>query len=165
MASSESKCPRTQTGCCFLLDSGVISIGFNGKEPGGPNEWEWKLDGDPEVIHAEEQCIRKLLAEGLSAKNATVYVTLSPCLSCAKLLVGAKVKRVVYLNQYRKTEGIEYLQRYGVAVEQYQEKEPEHNHALSTDFNIFPLLSKYTQRSSSFKYPRSFQTTQLCTNC
>lgn len=122
-AARESKCPRTHTGCCFLLESGVISIGFNGKEPGGPNEWDWTPDGDNEVIHAEEQCIRKLLAEGLSAKNATVYLTLSPCLSCAKLLTGAKVKRVVYLEAYRKTEGIDYLEKYGVEIEKYQHKE------------------------------------------
>lgn len=120
LAAYESKCPRKQVGCCFLLKSGLISIGFNGKEPGGPNEWEDTGESDPEVIHAEEQCLRKLLDEGVSANGATVYVTLSPCLGCSKLLVGAKVSRVVYKEEYRITTGLDYLRRYGVEVQRYE---------------------------------------------
>lgn len=123
-AAEQSKCPRTHTGCCILLDSGMIAIGFNGHAPGGPNEWEWKENGDPEVVHAEMNALGKLLEEGVSAKNATVFVTLSPCLDCAKLLVRAKVGRVVYLQQYRKTEGLEYLVKYGVEVERYGDSGP-----------------------------------------
>ncbi len=87
-------------------------------EPGGPNDWE-DNGPNPEVIHAEEQCLRKLLAEGVKAAGATVYLTSSPCPSCSKLLVGAKVKRVVYAEEYRITAGIDYLKKYGVLVEQF----------------------------------------------
>lgn len=118
-ASQESKCPRKQVGCCILLETGVISIGLNGHAPGGPNEWEWKENGDPEVIHAEWNSLGKLLEEGISCKNATVYVTLSPCLECSKLLVRAKVKRVVYNEDYRKRDGLDYLIKYGVQVEKF----------------------------------------------
>jgi dCMP deaminase len=129
-ASHESKCPRTQVGCCLLLESGMIAIGFNGHASGGPNEWDYKESGDPEVIHAELNCLGKLLEEGVSAKGATAYITLSPCLECAKLLVRAKVARVVYLEAYRKTEGIDYLAKYGVMVEKYPEDQ------LGIDFTI-----------------------------
>lgn len=120
-AAQESKCPRKQVGCCLLLESGMIAVGFNGHASGGPNEWEYKEQGDPEVIHAELNCLGKLLEQGVSAKNSTVYVTYSPCLDCAKLLVRAKVKRVVYLEAYRKPEGIDYLAKYGVQAEKYSE--------------------------------------------
>lgn len=120
-AAEESKCPRKHTGCCIHLESGMLSIGFNGHAPGGPNEWAYTENGDPEVVHAELNALGKLLEQGVSAKNSTVYITLSPCLDCAKLLVRAKVKRVVYLEQYRKTEGLEYLKKYGVQVERYGE--------------------------------------------
>lgn len=118
-ASQESKCPRKQVGCYILLESGLGSIGFNGMASGAPNEWEYTENGNPEVVHAELNSLGKLLEEGVKAKNATVYVTLSPCLDCAKLLVRAKAKRVVYLEDYRNISGIEYLERNGVIVEKY----------------------------------------------
>ena len=110
--SKESKCPRKAVGCVIVAQSGMLSIGFNGHASGGPNEWAYTDDGNPEVVHAELNALGKMLEQGVSAKGATVYVTLSPCLECGKLLVRAKVKRVVYLNEYRKTEGIDYLIKY-----------------------------------------------------
>lgn len=119
-ASWESKCPRKQVGCCILLESGMLSIGFNGMASGGPNEWEYSENGNPEVVHAELNSLGKLLEEGVKAKNATIYVTLSPCIDCAKLLVRARAKRVVYLEEYRNTSGIDYLIKYGVRVDKYE---------------------------------------------
>lgn len=115
-ASTESRCPRTQVGCVVVLESGVVCPGLNGMPPGGPNDWEYSPTGNPEVIHAELQALGKCLEQGLSAKGANVYVTLSPCLDCAKLLVRARAKRVVYLNEYRDTTGLEYLRKYKVEV-------------------------------------------------
>ena len=66
-----------------------------------------------------------MLEEGVSAKGATIYTTLSCCLQCAKQLVGAKVKRVVYLEEYRDKTGLEYLSRYGVKVEKFEEENKE----------------------------------------
>lgn len=118
-AAQESKCPRKQVGCIILADSGMVSPGLNGHASGGPNEWEFKEEGDPEVVHAEMQALGKMLEQGVSAKGATVYVSLSPCLECSKLLVRAKVSRVVYLEDYRKTDGLNYLIKYGVLVEKF----------------------------------------------
>lgn len=116
-AAAESRCPRTRVGCVVVLGSGVVCPGLNGMPPGGPNDWEFSPDGNPEVIHAELQALGKCLEQGLSAKGSTVYVTLSPCLECAKLLVRAGVRRVVYRDKYRKVDGINYLIKYGVVVE------------------------------------------------
>ncbi len=118
-AACESQCPRMQVGCVVVLESGIIAPGFNGHASGGPNQWEFSPNGNPEVVHAELNSLGKCLEQGLSARNATVYVTLSPCLECAKLLVRAKVKRVVYYAEYRDLTGVEYLKKYNVEVERY----------------------------------------------
>lgn len=120
-AATESKCPRTQVGCVVVLESGVVCPGLNGMAPGGPNEWEYSPTGNPEVVHAELQALGKCLEQGLSARNASVYVTLSPCLSCAMLLVRAKVKRVVYKDAYRDTAGLDYLSKYKIEVTKYEQ--------------------------------------------
>jgi dCMP deaminase len=121
--SNESRCPRTQVGCVILAESGMTALGFNGHASGGPNEWEFSTEGNPEVVHAELNALGKMLEQGVSAKGATVYVTLSPCLDCGKLLVRAKVARVVFRDSYRKTEGIDYLRKYGVEVEKWEDLE------------------------------------------
>lgn len=121
--AKESKCPRAKVGCIVLATSGMVAPGFNGHASGGPNEWEFKEGGDPEVVHAELNALGKMLEQGVSAKGATVYVTLSPCLECAKLLVRAKVARVVFAVPYRITAGIDYLKKYGVEVESMSKEE------------------------------------------
>jgi len=117
--AAKSQCPRTQVGCAIVLASGVVSPGFNGMASGGPNQWEFSPDGNPEVVHAELNSLGKCLEQGLSTKGANLYVTLSPCLECAKLLVRAGVTRVVYRDEYRITTGLDYLRKYGVEVEKY----------------------------------------------
>ncbi|ATW58243.1 tRNA-specific adenosine deaminase [Pseudomonas phage ventosus] len=119
--AAQSKCPRTQVGCALVLESGVVAPGFNGHASGGPNEWEFSPDGNPEVVHAELNSLGKCLEQGLSTNGATMYVTLSPCLHCAMLLVRAKVKRVVYRDDYRLTEGLDYLKKYKVEVVKYED--------------------------------------------
>lgn len=118
--AAKSLCPRTQVGCALVLASGIIAPGLNGMASGGPNQWEFSPDGNPEVIHAELNSLGKCLEQGLSTRGATMYVTLSPCLECAKLLVRAGVVRVVYRDKYRMTTGIDYLEKYNIVVEQYK---------------------------------------------
>lgn len=121
--AQESKCPRKKVGCVILLESGSLSLGTNGFPAGQEEQWNDGSVSNPLVSHAELNSLGKLLEEGVSAKNATVYVTLSPCIECSKLLVRAKVKRVVYLEEYRDKTGLEYLRRYNVEVEKFEEKE------------------------------------------
>ena len=119
--ATESKCPRKQVGCVILLESGSLSLGCNGFPQGQDEQWNDGSTSNKLVTHAELNALGKLLEEGVSAKNATVYLTLSPCIECSKLLVRAKVKRVVYLEAYRDPLGVEYLERYGVEVEKFSE--------------------------------------------
>lgn len=119
--ANESQCPRTHVGCALVLASGVVSGGFNGMASGGPNQWEFSPNGNPEVVHAELNSLGKCLEQGLSTKGAHLYVTLSPCLECAKLLVRAGVKRVVYRDAYRITDGLDYLMKYNVEVTKYEQ--------------------------------------------
>lgn len=121
-ASTESRCPRTQVGCALVLESGVVCPGLNGMASGGPNDWDYSETGNPEVVHAELQALGKCLEQGLSTRGATIYVTLSPCLECAKLLVRAGVQRVVYREQYRRLEGLQYLAKYRVTIEHLKEE-------------------------------------------
>lgn len=122
-ASEESRCPRLHVGCAIVLKSGIISSGFNGHASGGPNEWAYTEVPDPEVIHAEMNALGKCLEQGLAVSGATMYLTHSPCPECAKLIVRAGVKRVVYVTEYRLTAGIDYLKKYNVEVEKYAEPE------------------------------------------
>lgn len=119
--AQESKCPRKKVGCVILLESGSLSLGTNGFPAGQEEQWNDGSVSNPLVSHAELNSLGKLLEEGVSAKNATVYLTLSCCVECAKLLVRAKVKRVVYLEEYRDTTGLDYLKFYGVKVEKFEE--------------------------------------------
>lgn len=119
-AEKQSRCPRTQVGAALVLESGIVSPGFNGMASGGPNEWAFDPCGNPEVVHAEMNAMGKCLEQGLSTKGATLYVTHSPCPECAKLVLRAGVKRVVYRTEYRLTAGIDYLKKYNVEVEKYE---------------------------------------------
>ena len=120
-AAHESKCPRKKVGCCILLESGLTALGINGFPEKQEEQWNDGTTSNPLVTHGELNALGKLLEQGVSAKGATVYVTLACCVDCAKLLVRAKVKRVVYLDEYRCTEGLQYLKKYGVVVEQFKE--------------------------------------------
>jgi dCMP deaminase len=119
-AARQSQCPRKQVGFVFVLESGIVAPGFNGHASGGPNQWAYSPDGNPEVVHAELNALGKCLEQGLSTKGATGYGTLICCLECAKLVVRAGVKRIVYEEAYRKTDGLEYLKTYNVEVEQFK---------------------------------------------
>lgn len=122
--ASESKCPRKKVGTVVLLKSGLIAVGVNGFPEGLEEAWyEDASISNPAVTHAELNAFGKLLEQGVSASGATVYVTLSPCLECAKLIVRAKVERVVYLEKYRNTEGLEYLLKYGVKIDEWRQKD------------------------------------------
>lgn len=117
--AEESKCPRKKVGCCVLLESGLLATGINGFPSGMQEDWNDGEESNPSVTHAELNAMAKLLEQGVSCRGATVYLTLSPCLECAKLLVGAKVSRVIYKELYRCEEGVDHLKKYGIIVQQY----------------------------------------------
>ena len=113
-----SYCKRRQVGALLVKDKMIISDGYNGTPSGFENICE-DVNGvtKPYVLHAEANAISKVAKSGNSSEGATLYVTASPCLECAKLIIQAGIRRVVYKDEYRLTDGIDLLRKAGVDVE------------------------------------------------
>ena len=124
-----SKAKRAQVGAVLVTSQGVTLTGYNGTPTGlsntceelKPQEFprEPALVTKPEVIHAELNCILKAAREGVSCIGATMYVTLSPCVPCAAMMIQAGVKRLVYDELYRDEAGVVLLRSANVTVQQY----------------------------------------------
>ena len=96
----------------------IISDGYNGTPSGFENVCEEENNvTKPYVLHAEANAITKIARSNNSSNGATMYVTASPCIECAKLIIQAGIVRVVYSEVYRCTDGIELLEKAGIAVE------------------------------------------------
>ena len=119
--AQNSYCVRRQVGALIVKDRSIISDGYNGTPCGFENVCEDE-EGctKPYVLHAEANAISKVAQSGNSSKDATLYVTASPCMECAKLIIQAGIKRVVYRDAYRITDGIDLLRRAGIEIEQVQ---------------------------------------------
>lgn len=113
--AENSYCKRRKVGALLVKDKMIISDGFNGTPQGFENICEDE-NGDTKsyVLHAEANAITKVAQTGNSSKNATLYVTTSPCIECAKLIIQSGITRVVFSELYRLTDGVELLQRAGV---------------------------------------------------
>lgn len=118
--SAMSKAKRKKVGAALVTKNGVILTGYNGTPSGSDNTCE-DSDGNtkPEVLHAELNCILKAAKEGVSVVDGSLYVTLSPCLQCAAMLVQVGIKEVFYYETYRCTKGIEFLKENGIKIYQY----------------------------------------------
>lgn len=112
-----SHCERKQVGALIVKDRMIISDGYNGTPTGfenccedeeGLTKWE--------VLHAEANAILKVASSTQSCKGATLYITLSPCKQCSKLIHQSGITRVVYATQYRDTSGLEFLEKAGVEI-------------------------------------------------
>ena len=113
--SENSYCVRRNVGALIVKGNMVISDGFNGTPSGFPNICEDDNDTTlPYVLHAEANAITKVARSNNSSDGSTLYVTASPCLECSKLIIQAGIKRVVFSELYRITDGIELLNRAGV---------------------------------------------------
>lgn len=116
--AENSYCKRRQVGALIVKDRMIISDGFNGTPSGFENVCEDENGiTKPYVLHAEANAISKVAKSGNSSEGATLYVTASPCIECAKLIIQAGIKRVVYRDEYRLTDGIDLLARAGIEVE------------------------------------------------
>lgn len=122
--AENSYCKRRQVGALLVKDKTIISDGYNGTPSGFPNICEDNNDTTfPYVLHAEANAIAKVAQSNNSSEGATLYVTASPCIECAKLIIQAGIKRVVYSEKYRLTDGIDLLERAGVKVEFLNEQD------------------------------------------
>ena len=112
-----SHCKRKQVGALIVKDRMIISDGFNGTPTGFENCCEDENGATKwEVLHAEANAILKVASSTQSAKNATLYITLSPCTQCSKLIHQAGIKRVVYANAYKDDAGIKFLEKAGIEL-------------------------------------------------
>lgn len=112
-----SHCKRKQVGALIVKDRMIISDGFNGTPSGFDNCCENEEGATKwEVLHAEANAILKVASSTQSAKDATLYITLSPCRECSKLIHQAGIKRVVYANGYKDPSGLNFLEKAGVEL-------------------------------------------------
>lgn len=114
-----SHCDRKQVGAIIVKDKMIIADGYNGT-PSGFNNCCENEAGETHwyVLHAEANAILKLARSNNSSKGATLYITLSPCRDCSKLIHQAGIVRVVYRDRYKDTSGLEFLEAAGVVIEQ-----------------------------------------------
>ena len=136
--SSLSKAKRKKVGCLIVKDGSIIADGYNGTPSGFDNNCETTIpckgqiiiddDGNyvegtyelitkPEVLHAESNAITKLARSTQSSDGATMYITISPCVECSKLMIQSGIKRVVYGELYRDDKGIKLLKKSNIKVQ------------------------------------------------
>lgn len=127
-----SSATRLQVGAIVVKDDRIISIGYNGMPSGWDNcceEKQYKIDGwlvddegcydlktKPEVLHAEANALMKLAGSHESGKDATLFCTHTPCIDCAKLIYQAGITTVYYKNEYRSTQGVDFLKKSNIEV-------------------------------------------------
>lgn len=122
--AENSYCDRRKVGALMVKDRTIISDGYNGTPAGFENVCEDDSGvTKPYVLHAEANAITKVARSGNSSEGATLYITASPCLDCAKLIIQAGICRVVFSELYRITDGIDLLRRAGVEVHHLAEND------------------------------------------
>jgi dCMP deaminase len=115
--AENSYCKRRQVGALVVKNKAIISDGYNGTPSGFENICEDENNvTKPYVLHAEANAITKLARSHNSSDGATLYVTASPCIECAKLIIQSGITRVIYAREYRLTEGVDLLRRAGIEV-------------------------------------------------
>ena len=115
--AKNSYCQRRQVGALVVKQGMIISDGYNGTPSGFENVCEDETGvTKPYVLHAEANAITKLARSNNNSEGATIYITASPCIECAKLIIQSGITRVVYGEKYRLIDGIELLERAGIEV-------------------------------------------------
>lgn len=129
-----SHCVKAQVGAVLTKETRIISIGYNGPPAGTHNcDEEWPETGCPRdsknscslALHAEENAILYAVKNGASLEGATLYLTLSPCLACARIIYSSGIKKVLFLNSYaqykglKSDEGVDFLNKFGVEAHQF----------------------------------------------
>jgi dCMP deaminase len=133
--AKRSHCIKRHVGAVLAKDTRIISIGYNGPPSGTHNcDVEWPATGCPRdskggcslAIHAEQNAILYAVKNKTSVEGATLYITLSPCLACSRIIYSMGISSVIYLNSYAaykgipSDEGVDFLEKFGVSVAQYQ---------------------------------------------
>ncbi len=138
--AKRSHCVKAQVGAVLTKDTRIVSLGYNGPPAGTHNcDIEWPQDGCPRdskgscslALHAEQNAILYAAKNSMSMEGTTLYVTLSPCIACARVIFTTGIKKVFYKDSYAaykglpSDEGVDFLQKFGVEVVRYVKKEHE----------------------------------------
>lgn len=133
--AKRSHCIKRHVGAVLTKDTRIISIGYNGPPAGTHNcDLEWPMNGCPRdskggcslAIHAEQNAILYAVKNKTSVDGATLYITLSPCLACSRIIFSMGIRKVIYLNSYAEykgiasDEGVDFLRKFGVEVDRYK---------------------------------------------
>ena len=133
--AKRSHCVKAQVGAVLTKDTRIVSLGYNGPPAGTHNcDEEWPQDGCPRdskgscslALHAEQNAILYATKNNISLQETTLYVTLSPCIACARVIFTTGIKKVFYMNSYAQfkglatDEGVDFLRRFGVEVIHYK---------------------------------------------
>lgn len=133
--AKRSHCVKAQVGAVLTKDTRIVSLGYNGPPAGTHNcDEEWPQDGCPRdskgscslALHAEQNAILYATKNNISLQDTTLYVTLSPCIACARVIFTTGIKKVFYMNSYAQfkglatDEGVDFLRRFGVEVIHYK---------------------------------------------
>ena len=117
--AENSPAVRNKVGCLIVNNRTIISDGYNGTPSGFPNICEDENNKTlPTVLHAEANAITKIAKSTNNSEGATLYVTLSPCFDCAKLIIQSGIKRVVYSEKYRNTDSFKLFEEAGIQLDQ-----------------------------------------------
>lgn len=140
--AKRSHCVKAHVGAVLTKDTRIISVGYNGPPAGTHNcDEEWPADGCPRdskgscslALHAEQNAILYATKNNVSMVDATLYVTLSPCIACARVIYTTGIKKVFYLNSYaeykgiKSDEGVDFLNKFGVETARYIKPNIENN--------------------------------------
>ena len=132
--AKKSHCVKVRVGAVLTKDTRIVSLGYNGPPAGTHNcDEEWPGTGCPRdskgscslALHAEQNAILYASKNNVSIEGSTLYITLSPCIACARIIFTTGIKKVVYLNSYAEykglplDEGVAFLQKFGVRAEKY----------------------------------------------
>ena len=133
--AKRSHCVKAQVGAVLTKDTRIVSLGYNGPPAGTHNcDEEWPEDGCPRdskgscslALHAEQNAILYATKNNISLQDTTLYVTLSPCIACARVIFTTGIIKVFYMNSYAQfkglatDEGVDFLRRFGVEVIHYK---------------------------------------------
>lgn len=119
--AENSYCQRRKVGALIVKDRMIISDGYNGTPCGFENVCEDENGiTKPYVLHAEANAITKVAKSNNSSDGATLYVTAAPCVECAKLIIQSGIRRVVYRDSYRITDGLDLMERAGIEILQIE---------------------------------------------
>ncbi|MFZ5813729.1 MAG: deoxycytidylate deaminase [Bacillota bacterium] len=129
VVAKRSTCNRRSVGAVLVRDKRILTTGYNGSPPGLPHctdEGCLMVEGHcVRAIHAEQNAIVQAALHGIDLRGATCYVTSSPCVHCAKMLIAAGIKRIVYLDNYTEQIGVQMAQQAGVLMERFAHGEEQ----------------------------------------